>query len=152
MPSFRKTHEVPFAPDQMFSIVADVERYPEFLPLCESLKVIEKKKVGHQTKLVATMAVGYKGLSEKFTTQVLIDPDQKEIDVAYIDGPFRRLKNNWRFTPTSDASSTTIHFFIDYEFKSLMLSLIAGAAFEKAVKNYTTAFEKRAHAIYGTHA
>ncbi len=110
---------------QMFDIVADVERYPEFLPLCESLAVKSREALGDKTRLVATMGVGYKTLRETFTTQVLLKPGEPAIDVTYLDGPFHHLENRWRFLATPGGSE--IDFFIEYAFKSPMLALLMGA-------------------------
>ena len=102
MPKFEATRRVAHTPDEMFALVADVEKYPQFLPLCESLTVRSRRERDGKTVLVADMSVGYKAIRETFTTQVLLKPAEKVIDVKYIDGPFRYLTNLWGFEPASD--------------------------------------------------
>ena len=147
MPRFNTVRRVPFTPQQMFAVVADVERYPEFLPLVEGLTVLERKESGEATELTATMTVGYKAITERFTTRVVLAPEAGEIRVRHIDGPFSHLENDWRFAAAEGGCD--VHFTIDYAFRSTMLSLLVGGAFEKAVKSYTEAFEARARALYG---
>lgn len=146
MPRFQTVRRVPFTPEEMFAVVADIERYPEFLPLVEGLTVRERKEKGDTTELTATMTVGYKAITERFTTRVLLAPGAGEIRVRHVDGPFTHLENDWRFVAAGPACD--VHFTIDYAFRSTMLQLIVGAAFEKAVKSYTDAFEARAKALY----
>lgn len=150
MPSFRTVRRVSFTPDQMFDVVADVERYPAFLPLCEGLVVHERRSGAEGDELTATMTVGYKAITERFTTQVVLDRAQHVIRVRHRDGPFTHLENEWRFVAA--AGGCDVHFAIDYAFRSAMLSLIVGAAFDKAVRSYTDAFEARARALYGSPA
>lgn len=146
MPNFRTVRHVPFTPREMFDVVADVERYPEFLPLCEGLTVTERKAGERGAVLTATMTVGYKAITERFTTRVTLDPDAGAITVRHLDGPFSHLENEWRFVAAG--SGCDVHFSIDYAFRSAMLQLIVGAAFDKAVRSYTDAFEGRARALY----
>lgn len=150
MPSFKTVRPVPFTPREMFDVVADVERYPEFLPLCEGLTVIDRKTAERSTELTATMTVGYKAITERFTTRVTLDPEAGLIQVRHSDGPFTHLENVWRFVPSG--AGCDVHFAIDYAFRSAMLALIVGAAFDKAVRSYTEAFEARARALYGQRA
>ena len=133
----------------MFALVADVEKYPEFLPLCEALTVRSRKEREGRTVLVADMTVGYKAIRETFTTQVLLNAADLAIDVKYIDGPFRYLDNRWRFEALPDGTCS-VHFFIDYEFKSRILGALMGSMFDRAFRMFTDAFEKRAAAIYRT--
>ncbi len=150
MPSFKTVRHVPFTPREMFDVVADVERYPEFLPLCEGLTVHERRTGERGVELTATMTVGYKAITERFKTHVTLDPTAGAIRVRHLDGPFTHLNNEWRFVPTG--TGCDVHFAIDYAFRSAMLSLIVGAAFDKAVRSYTDAFETRARALYGSRA
>ncbi len=147
MPQFETHRPVPHSPDQMFDLVADVERYPEFLPLCEALTVRSRKERDGKTLLIADMTVGYKAIRETFTTQVLLNKAERAIDVKYIDGPFKYLDNRWRFQP-SDNGGSVIDFFIDYEFKSRILGALMGSMFDRAFRMFTEAFEKRASKIY----
>lgn len=148
MPSFETTRPVSHSPEQMFALVADVEKYPEFLPMCESLAVRSRKEREGVTVLVADMSVGYKAVRETFTSQVTLKPANNAIDVKYIDGPFRFLDNRWRFRPRSDGGCD-VYFYIEYEFKSRMLGMIMGAVFDRAFRTFAEAFEKRADAVYG---
>jgi coenzyme Q-binding protein COQ10 len=150
LPSFKTVRHVPFSPREMFNVVADVERYPDFLPLCEGLTVIERKTGERGTELTATMTVGYKAITERFTTHVRLDPEAGQIRVHHLDGPFSHLENDWRFVAAGEGCD--VHFSIDYAFRSAMLQLIVGAAFDKAVRSYTEAFEARARTLYGTRA
>lgn len=130
----------------MFALVADVEKYPQFLPLCEALVIRSRKDRDEQTILVADMTVGYKAIRETFTSQVHLRPSENRIDVKYIDGPFKYLKNVWRFEPL--AAGCDVRFEIDYEFKSRILGAMMGAMFDRAFRMFSEAFEKRADAIY----
>ncbi|AGB71117.1 MULTISPECIES: type II toxin-antitoxin system RatA family toxin [Rhizobium] len=147
MPQFETHRPVPHSPDQMFDLVADVERYPEFLPLCEALTIRSRKERDGKSLLVADMTVGYKAIRETFTTQVLLNKAERAIDVKYIDGPFKYLDNRWRFTP-SENGGCSIDFFIDYEFKSRILGALMGSMFDRAFRMFTDAFETRANKIY----
>ena len=151
MPSFETRRIVKHSPDRMYHLVSDVERYPEFLPLCEELKIRSRKERDGKALLVADMTVGYKAFRETFTTQVLLKPDEHAIDVKYIDGPFKYLDNKWRFEAQPDGSCS-VYFFIDYEFKSRILGAVAGSMFDRAFRLFTEAFEKRADAIYNSSA
>ncbi len=148
MPSFRTVRPVPHSPIQMFDLVADVERYPEFVPLCESLRVRRRSQSGEGIEsLVADMSVGYKAIRESFTSRVTLDRARLRIDVEYVDGPFRYLENRWGFRPTGSGSE--IDFHINYEFRNFALGLLMGAMFDRAFRKFTTAFEERAREIYG---
>lgn len=131
----------------MYNLVADVEKYPEFLPLCDGLTVRSRKERETKTLLVADMTVGYKAIRETFTTQVLLKPEESAIDVKYLDGPFKYLDNRWRFEPTEDGGCS-VYFFIDYEFKSRLLGALMGSMFDRAFRMFAEAFEARADKIY----
>jgi coenzyme Q-binding protein COQ10 len=148
MPQFETTRRIRHAPDRMFALVADIEKYPQFLPLCTALTVRSRREKEGRTLLVADMSVGYKAIRESFTTQVYLKPDERQIDVQYIDGPFKYLQNHWRFDPAPDGG-TEVCFFIDYEFKSRILSAVMGSMFDRAFRMFADAFEKRADQIYG---
>ncbi len=149
MPSFRSTRVVKHTPEQMFALVADVERYPEFLPLCKDLKVIRRQtdEQGREV-LLAAMSVGYKAVRETFTSRVTLDRPNRAILVEYVDGPFKRLENRWEFRPGA-GGGTSVEFYISYEFRSMALGLLMGAMFDKAFRRFAQAFEERAHEVYG---
>jgi coenzyme Q-binding protein COQ10 len=132
----------------MFDLVADVERYPLFLPLCEGLKVRTRVPgEGGRETLIADMSVGYKAIHETFTSKVTLDRAALKIAVAYLDGPFRSLDNLWSFKPNGDGC--VVEFFISYEFKSRMLGMLMGAMFDRAFRKFSEAFERRADLVYG---
>ena len=132
----------------MFDLVADIERYPEFVPLCDALAIRSRREKGGRSFLIADMTVGYKAIRETFTSQVLLNPAELEIHAQYLDGPFRYLDNRWSFAETGP-ESCDVHFSIDYEFKSRVLAALMGAMFDRAFRMFAEAFEKRARAIYG---
>ena len=141
-------HPVAHSADDMFRLVADVESYPKFLPLCEDLKLKRRERRDGKDVLIATMVVGYKLIRESFTTEVILDSDARTIVVHYLDGPFSYLENRWTFRPLT-LKTCEIDFYIAYSFRSRLLERLMGGLFHKAVRRYTTAFEERADAIYG---
>ena len=148
MPSFTTRRRVPFSSEQMFALVADVERYPEFLPLCEGLTVRSRKEDGDRTIIVANMTAGYLAIRESFTTRVVLNPAERKVLVEYLDGPFSRLENRWTFKPVANGGCD-VDFYIDYELRSFMLGVLVGAVFDKAFRKFSEAFEARARFIYG---
>ncbi|MFZ4808685.1 MAG: type II toxin-antitoxin system RatA family toxin [Hyphomicrobiaceae bacterium] len=148
MPSFSTRRRVPFTPSQMFDLVADVEKYPRFLPLCEGLVIRSRGEKDGREVLVAAMTVGYKAIRETFTSRVALDPAGARVDVSYVDGPFRYLENGWKFVATSDGGCDVV-FDISYEMKSKMFELLVGAVFERAFRKFAEAFEARALQVYG---
>lgn len=147
MPSFSTRRRVPFTPRQMFDLVADVENYPRFLPLCEGLVVRSREqKDGHEL-LVADMTVGYKAIRETFTSRVALDRSAEKVLVTYVDGPFKYLENRWQFVPT--LGGTDVVFDLSYEMKSRMFAMLVGAVFDRAFRKFAEAFEARAREVYG---
>jgi len=133
----------------MFDLVADVERYPEFVPLCKSLKTRQRKVNADGTETVlADMTVSFKLVKETFTTRVTLDRANLKILVEYLRGPFSSLENRWTFEPKSD-TACDVGFFIAYEFKSRVLATLMGSMFDAAFARFSAAFEKRADKIYG---
>lgn len=151
MPSFETNRRVRHSAQNMFDLVADVERYPEFLPLCQALTVRRHKELGEGRELVvAEMRVGYKAIRETFTSQITMDRPELKILVEYLEGPFRSLENRWTFEPRVDGEGSTIGFFITYEFRNRMLGLLMGSMFDGAFRRFAEAFELRADRVYGT--
>jgi coenzyme Q-binding protein COQ10 len=150
MPSFRTTRHVRHSAADMFELVADVERYPEFVPLCERL-VVRRREVldSERSVLVADMTAAYKVFRETFVSKVTLDRPKLEILVEYLDGPFQSLENWWTFKPEGERACE-VEFFIDYEFRSRTLGLLMGSVFEAAFRRFAEAFERRADKIYGT--
>jgi coenzyme Q-binding protein COQ10 len=154
MPAFRTTRRVPFTPRQMFDLVADVERYPEFLPLCEALTVRRREREGEMDILIADMTAGYKAIRETFTSRVELDAARLEVAAAGVPGrmgPFSRLENRWqlRAAPGVSGAGCDVDFSIAYELRSAMLQMLVGALFDRAFARYTEAFEARARTVYG---
>lgn len=152
MPSFRTVRRVAHSPARMFELVADVERYPEFLPFCKSL-VVKRRNVdedGVET-VIAAMSVGYKAINESFISRVKLDRKQLKIVAEYVDGPFSYLDNRWTFSPDTakGPDGCAVEFYITYEFKSRMLQLVAGAVFDRIFRIFSEAFEARADVVHG---
>ncbi len=153
MPAFQTLHPVHHKPRDMFDIVADIHAYPEFVPMCTGMLVRSEQERYGKTILIADMSVGYKQISETFTSQVILDENALEINTKYIDGPFRYLHNRWRFLQsdiTQDAAYCDVDFSIDYEFKNKALGMLMGVMFERAFSRFTAAFEARADAVYSS--
>ncbi len=148
MPQFKTTRRVAHSATKMFDLVADVERYPEFVPFCDRLTVRGRRSDGEREVLVADMSIGYKLVRETFTSKVTLDRETLEIRADYLDGPFRFMENSWRFRPI-DSGGSEISFEIAYEFKSRTLALLMGALFERVFRTFAHAFEVRADKIYG---
>lgn len=147
LPKFSTQRRVPYTAQQMFDVVADVEQYPRFLPMCEALTVKSRSETGDAIVLVASMSVGYHAIRETFSTRATLKPSDLMILVEYLDGPFKRLENRWQFINLDRGSE--IDFFIDYEFRSPLLAVVMGALFDHAFRKFAEAFEDRARLIYG---
>jgi coenzyme Q-binding protein COQ10 len=145
MPTHAEQRVLPYTQEQLFALVADVERYPEFLPWCVGARIRERQG----NVVVADLVIGFKLIRERFTSRVELDPPRR-IDVAYTEGPFRYLNNHWSFTPVP--GGCRIEFFVDFEFKSRMLQKIIEVLFGEAVRRMVAAFEKRAGDLYGAPA
>jgi len=143
MPTHAEKRALPYRPDQMFSLVADVESYPEFLPWCTATRIRRRESADAFT---ADMVIGYKAFRERFTSNVRLGrPDR--IDVSYSEGPFKYLNNHWVFEADED-NGCLIDFYVDFEFRSRFLQKAVAKLFNEAVQRMVTAFEKRAKALY----
>jgi len=151
MPQISTTKRVRHAASDMFDLVADVQHYPEFVPLCESLTVRRRTTVNGKEVVVADMTVAYKLIRETFTSRVTLDRPNMEILVEYLEGPFRRMNNRWKFRPVQDGVCD-VEFFIAYEFRSRALGMLMGTVFDAAFRRFAAAFERRADQVYGTAA
>jgi len=148
MQQFTTTRPVRHSAGEMFDLVADVERYPEFVPLCRSLKVRTRIPEPEGVEvLVADMTVAYKLVRESFASRVTLDRPNLQILVEYLEGPFSQLENRWTFHPTGERTCE-VEFFISYEFRSRTLGLLMGAMFDAAFRRFAAAFERRADVIY----
>jgi coenzyme Q-binding protein COQ10 len=149
MPQFRTKRRVRHAAADMFDLVADMERYPEFVPLCEEMRIRKQTATGEGIEtVVADMTVAYKVLRETFTSRVTLDRPNLQILVEYLNGPFSRMENRWDFHPAGE-QLCEVEFFISYEFKSRMFAMLMGAMFDTAFRRFSLAFERRADAVYG---
>jgi coenzyme Q-binding protein COQ10 len=149
MPKFSSKRRVQHTASQMFDLVADVERYPEFVPLCKSLKIRQRNPQPDGSEIVvADMTVSFNLLREAFTSKVTLDRANLKILVEYLEGPFSNLENRWSFEPKSN-EACDVGFFLSYEFKSRMLALLMGTMFDAAFQRFAAAFEKRADQVYG---
>jgi coenzyme Q-binding protein COQ10 len=149
MPSFSNKRRVLHSAPEMFDLVADIERYPEFVPLCQSLKIRQRTPKPDGTEVVvADMTVSFNLVREGFTSEVTLDRPNLKITVRYLRGPFSNMENRWTFEPKGEGASD-VGFFIAYEFKSRMLAILMGSMFDAAFARFSAAFEKRADAVYG---
>ena len=142
MPTHGEKRRLPYTADQLYALVADVERYPEFLPWCVAARI--RRREG--PVFFADLVIGFKMFRERFTSKVTLG--DRRIDVVYTDGPFKYLNNHWIFEPTEEGG-TVIDFYVDFEFRSKMLQVVIGALFNEAVGLMVGAFEKRAKQLYG---
>ncbi len=151
MPQFTTKRRVRHSASEMFDLVADVERYPQFVPLCQSLRVRRRDSTPEGREvIVADMTVAYKFIRETFTSRVTIERGKLEILVEYLEGPFQQMNNRWNFRPVSD-DVCDVEFFIAYEFRSRTLGVLMGTMFETAFRRFSAAFERRADDVYGAH-
>jgi coenzyme Q-binding protein COQ10 len=147
MSRFQTTRASGHTPAQMFELVADIERYPEFLPLCEAVAVRSRATTEAGEVLTADMSVGYRAIRETFHSLVTIDRDRMCIEVTSTEAPFSNLVSVWHFA-ADDQGGSVIAFDIDYRFRSRALQLLMGTMFDKAFSHFARAFEARADAIY----
>lgn len=141
MISHRETRFTPYPAELMYAVVSDVEKYPQFLPWVVALRVLSRGA----NRMTAEMAVGYGALRERYTSEIILDPQERRVDVRQVRGPFKILENHWRFTPLDEGCE--IEFSIAFEFKSRLLHGVAGAKFEKVMLKMVEAFEARAKQI-----
>jgi coenzyme Q-binding protein COQ10 len=152
VPQFRTTRRVRHAAADMFALVADVERYPDFVPLCAALKVRRRVESGEGVEiLIADMTVAYKLIRETFTSRVTLDRPRLQILVEYLEGPFGHLENRWTFRRLAE-QQCEVEFFISYAFRSRMLAAVVGTVFDAAFRRFADAFERRADVVYGRRA
>ena len=136
---------LPHSADQLFDLVADIERYPEFLPWCIGSRIRSRR----ENLVIADLVIGFKGIRERFTSEVTLNPPAMRIDVKYREGPFKYLNNHWIFNAQPDGSCE-IDFFVDFEFRSRLLQKVMGMLFNEAVRRMVAAFETRAEQLYGS--
>jgi coenzyme Q-binding protein COQ10 len=148
MPSFSNTRRVNHSASAMYNLIADVELYPQFLPLCEALVVKSRDERNGKDILIADMTVAYKIVSETYSSRVVLDHEKRRVFVEAITGPFHHLDNRWTIREVSD-ESCDVDFYIDYEFKSRPLQMLMGSMFDYAFHKFSDAFVARADEVYG---
>jgi coenzyme Q-binding protein COQ10 len=142
MPTHAERQIVPYTPEQLFDLVADVEAYPRFLPWCVASRVRSRT----ESRLISDLTIGFGPFRESFTSRVTLARPER-VTVEYEKGPFRHLSNQWHFAP--HRNGTEVGFFIDFEFRSRILQAAIGVVFNEAVRRMVNAFRKRAHDVYG---
>lgn len=145
MPKHAEQRLLPYEPEQLFALVADVERYPEFLPWCVGARIRERQP----RLIVADLVIGFAMVRERFASRVALDPPRR-IDITYTEGPFKYLNSRWAFAPA--AGGCLIDFSVDFEFRSMLLRVLIGPVFAEATRRMVDAFERRAAQLYGGHA
>ena len=150
MPTHAEKRTVPYTADEMYALIADVGSYPEFLPWVAAARVRSRSPLpdGKGEVMEADLVVSFKVYREKFGSRVTLHPEERTIDVEYLEGPFRYLQNHWHFLPL-DGERCEIDFFVDFEFRSAILQKLIGLVFHEAMLRIVRAFERRAEALYG---
>lgn len=143
MPTHAEKRHLPYTPEQLWDLVAGVERYPEFLPWCSASRITRRDG----NVFFADLVISFKVFRERFESKVTLQP-KTGIDVEYIDGPFKYLNNHWRFEPAPDGGCI-VDFYVDFEFRSKMLQRLIGILFDEAVRRMVGAFVARARTLYG---
>ena len=142
---------MPYSADEMYALVADVESYAEFLPWCAASRVRKRRRIEGGEVLDADLVISFRVFRESFGSRVTLQPEQRRIDVEYLEGPFRYLNNHWLFEPISEGECE-VDFFVDFEFRSRVLQSLIGVVFNEAMRRIVRAFEQRAEALYGPRA
>jgi coenzyme Q-binding protein COQ10 len=146
MPRHTEKRDLPYTPEQLFDLVADVKSYQEFLPWIAAVRI----RSDNETEMIADLVVGFRALKETFTSRVH-KSRPGEIKIDYVEGPLKYLHNNWKFTPDG-RGGTIVDFCVDFAFRSRIFETIAGQMFDRALRRMIGAFEDRAHVLYGTGA
>jgi coenzyme Q-binding protein COQ10 len=147
MPTHSETRLLPYTPQQMYDLVADVERYPQFLPWCAAARIKRRTQQGESEVMDADLVISFRVFREKFTSRVTLWPDDMRIDTEYLDGPFKYMKSNWSFAEAEGGCD--VSFFVDFEFRNRILQGIIGVVFNDAMQRIVRAFERRAKELYG---
>jgi len=142
VPIHAEQRVLPYTPTQLFDMIADIERYPDFLPWCRAIRI--RKREGNE--ILADMVIGFKVFRERFTSRVTLNPEQNRIDVAYAEGPFKYLDNHWVFKDHPEGCE--IDFYVDFEFRSRLMQRAVELLFVEAVRRMVGAFEARANSLY----
>jgi coenzyme Q-binding protein COQ10 len=153
MPTHAEKRKMPYSAEEMYALIADIESYREFLPWCQAARIRSRRPLpdGDGEVIDADLVISFKVFREKFGSRVTLRPGRRQIDVEYLDGPFRYLNNHWEFRPEGERACT-VDFFVDFEFRSKTLQAIIGLVFNEAMQRIVRAFERRAEALYGPRA
>ena len=147
MPTHHETRSLPYPPEKVFELVADVERYPEFLPWCAAARIRSRATDGPVETLAADLVISFKVFRERFGSTVRLNRDAGRIDTEYLDGPFKYMKSFWQIEAAEGGAKTT--FFVDFEMKNIILEKAVGLMFNQAMQRIVAAFEARAKDLYG---
>ena len=151
MPRISETRELPYTARQMYDLVADVRSYPQFLPWTAAARIRSREDHGDHQVMLADLIVSFKVFRESFGSRVTLWPDEKRIETAYIDGPFRHLESEWRFEDAGPGRCR-VSFWVDFSFRNAILGRVIGSVFDEAMRRIVAAFEKRARELYGARA
>lgn len=146
MPSHSETRTLPYSAQQMYDLVADVARYPEFLPWCAAARVRKRTDQGDHEVMEADLVISFKVFRERFGSRVLLWPDDRKIETSYLDGPFRHMHSTWAFREREGGCEVDFH--VDFEFRNALLQSVIGLVFNDAMQRIVRAFERRAEALY----
>lgn len=151
MPQHREDRVLPYTPDQIYDLVADVARYPEFLPWTAAARIRSRRPLPERGPgaevMEADLVISFKVFRERFGSRVILLPDQRRIETEYLDGPFRHMISNWQVEP--DPRGCRVRFDVDFEFRNVILQKAIGLFFDEAMRRVVGAFETRAKALYG---
>jgi coenzyme Q-binding protein COQ10 len=150
MPTHSETRKLPYSAEEMYDLVADVAKYPQFLPWCAAARVRSVTPQGSASVMEADLVISFKVFRERFTSRVVLMPEDFRIDTEYLDGPFRHMKSNWSFRDVEGGCE--VSFFVDFAFRNVVLQKLIGVVFNEAMQRIVRAFEARAEELYGTGA
>ncbi|WP_299843409.1 type II toxin-antitoxin system RatA family toxin [uncultured Jannaschia sp.] len=142
-----ETRELPYTPEQMYDLVADVERYPEFLPWTAAARVRSREGGPNGEEMLADLVISFRVFRESFGSKVTLWPEEKRIETAYLEGPFEHMNSEWRFESTE--TGCRVHFWVDFAFRNKLIGRVVGSVFNQAMHRIVAAFEKRARDLYG---
>jgi coenzyme Q-binding protein COQ10 len=148
MPSHHEYRQMPYSAEQIYDLVADVARYPEFLPWTAAARIRSRKPIEGGEEIEADLVISFKVFRERFGSRVQLYPEQGKIDTAYLDGPFKYMKSHWHIKPAPD-TGCIVDFHVDFEFRNPVLQKLIGVVFDQAMRRVVGAFEARAKALYG---
>ncbi len=148
MPTHSETRHLPYSAQQMYDLVADVEKYPQFLPWTAAARIRSVTEQGDAQVMLADLVISFKVFRERFGSRVTLYPEAMKIDTEYLDGPFEKMVSNWAFEPAEDGGCN-VSFHVDFAFRNKLLQTTATIFFNDAMQRVVRAFERRAQALYG---